>query len=59
MTENDATEMPWAGIAKATAAVTATVGLVLTAACADAVRRARREKQESERVRWTDKNRWE
>jgi hypothetical protein len=59
MTENDATEMPWAGIVKVTAAATAVVGLLLTALSAAAVRQARREKEESERFVWTDKNRWE
>jgi hypothetical protein len=47
--------MPWARIAK----VTAAFGLGLTALFAEALRRERREKQESEHVRWTDKNRWE
>ena len=56
---DDPTEMPWAGIAKATGVVGAGAGLLFTALCAAAVRRERREKQESERVRWTDKNRWE
>ena len=59
MTENDATEMPWAGIAKATGVVAAGAALLFTALAAAAVRNERREKQEYERVRWTDKNRWE
>jgi hypothetical protein len=48
-------EMPWRGIVK----VTGLVGLGLTALCAAALQAERREKQEAERFRWTDKNRWE
>jgi hypothetical protein len=59
MTDNALTEMPWAGIAKVTAVAAAAVGLGLTALPAAALQQERREKQESERVRWTDKNRWE
>ena len=55
MTDNDVTEMPWGGIFK----VTAAFGLGLTALCAAALRRELHARQESERVRWTDKNRWE
>lgn len=59
MTDNDEPQMPWAGIAKATAAVATTVGLVLTGMCASALRAERREMEDSQRFRWTDKNRWE
>lgn len=58
MTDDKLTEMPWPGIAKATAVVAAAVGLGLTALSAAALRQQRRE-EEAGRVRWTDKNRWE
>lgn len=50
--------MPWSGIAKATAVI----GGVLTLATAMSLRQAKHEwrlQQEAQRVRWTDKNRWE
>lgn len=55
MTDNDVTPMPWGRIVQ----ITAGFGVVLTALFAAALRQERREKQESQRVRWTDKNRWE
>jgi hypothetical protein len=59
VTDDRLTEMPWPGIAKATAVVAAAVGLGLTALSAAALRQQRREEEEAGRVRWTDKNRWE
>ena len=53
------TEMPWGTIVKRTAQATASVVVFLTVWAASAVRHDRREKEESERFRWTDKNRWE
>jgi len=53
------TEMPWGTIVKRTALATAGVVVFLTVWAASAVRHDRREKEESERFRWTDKNRWE
>jgi hypothetical protein len=55
VTDSYLTEMPWARIVK----VTAGFGLGLTALYVAALRQAHHEKEESERVYWTDKNRWE
>lgn len=59
MSEIEVPEMPWSGILKVTAASAAVIGLALTGIAAAGVKEARNEQQERERVRWTDKNRWE
>jgi hypothetical protein len=56
---SDLTEMPWGAIFKRTAQAAAVTLVGLTTLCAAELRRQRREKEESERFRWTDKNRWE
>jgi hypothetical protein len=53
------TEMPWGGILKRTAQVAAVFLVGLTGLAAAEQQRLRHEKEESERFRWTDKNRWE
>lgn len=51
--------MPWGGIFRVTAQITAIVGTVtfigLTAVCVSALR----QQADRDRSRWTDKNRWE
>lgn len=59
MTNSDLPEMPWGAIFKRTAQAAAFFLVGLTGLCAAELRRLRREKEESERFRWTDKNRWE
>lgn len=59
MTDDRLQEMPWLGILKITGAVALTVGLGVTALCSAALRQQHREEMEAQRVRWTDKNRWE
>ncbi len=59
MTTNDPTAMPWGAIFKRTAQVAAVALVTFTGLCAAELQRQRREKAESERFRWTDKNRWE
>jgi hypothetical protein len=59
VTNGDLSEMPWGAIFKRTAQVAAVALVTCTALCAAELQRLRREKEESERFRWTDKNRWE
>jgi len=55
--------MPWGGIAKRTAQITAVVAVTvfvgLTGMCAAALHQERLKKAESERTPWTDAARWE
>jgi hypothetical protein len=57
--KSDLTGMPWSAIFKRTAQAAAVTLVGFTALCAADLQRQRREKEESERFRWTDKNRWE
>ncbi len=59
MTSSDLPEMPWGAIFKRTAQVAAVTLVSFTGLCAAELQRQRREKEESERFKWTDKNRWE
>lgn len=59
MTDSDLPDIPWDTIFKRTAQVAAVAFAGFTGLCATELRRRRREKEESERFRWTDKNRWE
>lgn len=52
-------EMPWANIARVTAATAAIVGAGLTVLCAAAIRSERARAAEAARFRWSDANRWE
>jgi hypothetical protein len=53
------TEMPWSMIAKRTIQAAGGALVFFTALAAAAVHQGRSDKAESERFRWTDKNRWE
>lgn len=55
MASNDLPEMPWGAILKRTAQVAAVALVSFTGLCAAELQRQRREKEESERFRWTDK----
>ncbi len=59
MSNSDQPEMPWGGILKRTVQTAVGAFVSFTALCAYELGRQRREQEESERVRWTDKNRWE
>lgn len=59
MADEYMTEMPWGMIVKRTIQATAGAVVFFTSLAAAAVLHDRREKAESERVRWTDKNRFD
>lgn len=56
---NNPTDMPWGAIFKRTAQAATVVFVTLTGLVAAGLQQERREKAESLRFRWTDKNRWE
>ncbi|HEX7197748.1 MAG TPA: hypothetical protein VF364_13060 [Candidatus Limnocylindria bacterium] len=59
MADDYMTEMPWGVIVKRTVQATGAALVVFTALAAAAVHQGRSDKAESERFRWSDKNRWE
>ncbi len=59
MTNSDKPEMPWGMIFKRTGQLAILALAVFTGLGAANTHQLRLEKEESERFRWTDKNRWE
>jgi hypothetical protein len=58
MTSSDP-KMPWAWVFKSTGKVAAAALVAFTGFAAAAVRQQQRENAETQRIRWTDANRWE
>lgn len=59
MSNDEPIEMPWAGILKLTAEIAGAAFLILTGVAVAGVRQERQARADAERVRWTDRNRWE
>lgn len=59
MADNEVASIPWAGIVKRTLQASALVAGVLTLLAASEVKRRNHENEDSQRIRWTDSNRWE